>query len=108
MHTEKPEVICHMMATIDGKITSGLGIDILEDYFELYTETENQLQGDSWMCGRITAEMFATGQAVELLPLIAQEQEIDYTEVRSEHGYMITIDTKGTLRWAKNRVKLSN
>ena len=66
MQPKRPYVICHMMSTIDGKITSGTGVDILEDYFSLYTQTEDKLEFKNWLIGRVTMEMFAEGvKAVE-------------------------------------------
>lgn len=44
----RPYTICHMMSTIDGKITSGVGIDILEEYFEIYTKIEDRLEVKAW------------------------------------------------------------
>jgi 2,5-diamino-6-(ribosylamino)-4(3H)-pyrimidinone 5'-phosphate reductase len=105
MH-QKPYIICHMMATIDGKITSGTDVDILDNYFDLYTKTEDQLEANSWMLGRVTMEMFAKGQRIPL-PESAVISE-DFTDEKSEKGYMVGIDIKGTLRWDKNTIKLSN
>ena len=103
----KPYTICHMMATIDGKITSGVGVDILDDYFNLYTKTEDDLKGDSWMCGRVTLGMFAKTDKTKL-PEGKGNYDSDFISEKSEQGYMVTIDTKGRLRWVVNKIQLSN
>jgi 2,5-diamino-6-(ribosylamino)-4(3H)-pyrimidinone 5'-phosphate reductase len=105
---DKPTVICHMMATIDGKITSGTDVDILDNFFDLYTKTEDQLNGDSWMCGRVTMEMFAKGEKIELVQGENTNNFTDFLENKSDKGYFIGVDTRGLLRWNTNTIKLSN
>jgi hypothetical protein len=49
-----------MMTTLDGKIDSGIkGKDILGDFYNLYSQLEQQLKPQAWMCGRVTMEMFS-------------------------------------------------
>jgi len=109
MDTKRPYIICHMMATIDGKITSGTNVDILEDYYNLYTETEDQLKGDSLMLGRITMEMFAKGENIQLdSNEVSDISNDDFIIEPSDHGYLIAVDSKGSLRFDKNKIKLSN
>lgn len=106
----RPLIICHMMSTIDGKITGGDGVDIMSDeFFGLYTETENMLPTHTaWMCGRVTMQMFASTEA-QVLPVLSRQ--IDDSNNIAEHEsnlYMFGIDTKGQLRWDSNSIKLSN
>jgi len=98
-----------MMTTIDGKIDSGIrGFDVLEDYFPVYTKCEAKLNGQAWMCGRVTLRMFAAG---EYTPLPVLDRSINLDEYRAPHSekrYMFGIDPKGVLRWESNTVKLTN
>lgn len=92
-----PHIICHMMSTIDGKITSGDGVDILDNYFDIYTKTEDMLEPHSaWMCGRVTMQMFS-----------AKNDEFIQSQSTSSQ-YLFGVDTKGVLRWGSNTIKLSN
>src|SRR3989344_3020669 len=109
-NAERPYIICHMMSTIDGKITGGNGVDIMSDeFFGLYTETEDMLPSHTaWMCGRVTMQMFASSEAQ---PLSTASQQIDTSDFIAQHEgnlYMFGVDTKGLLRWEKNSIKLSN
>ena len=109
-NAERPHIICHMMSTIDGKITGGDGVDIMSDeFFGLYTETEDMLPSHTaWMCGRVTMQMFASSEAQ---PLSTASQQIDTSDFIAQHEgnlYMFGVDTKGLLRWEKNSIKLSN
>jgi riboflavin biosynthesis pyrimidine reductase len=98
-----------MMATIDGKIDSGIaGFDILENYFSLYTECESKLAAQAWMCGRVTLRMFAAGEYTPLPPSDDLIDETDYFAPHSQKRYMFGIDPKGVLRWEKNTVQLTN
>ncbi len=104
----KPYVICHMMSTLDGRITSGTTQDILSDYFDLYTKIEDELSGQAWLCGRVTMKAFATEASSSLAEFSGQIDTPDYLTNSKDNGFFIGIDTKGTLRWDKNTVKLSN
>lgn len=105
----RPHIICHMMSTIDGKITGGDGVDIMsEEFFGLYTETENMLPPHTaWICGRVTMQMFASSE-VQPLPTASQIDTSDFIAQHEGNLYMFGVDTKGQLRWDKNAIKLSN
>lgn len=91
----RPYIICHMMSTIDGKITSGTAVDILEEYFSLYTKTEDQLGGQAWMCGRKTMEMFAQSIATPLPNPTKEIGNDNFIVPLKNVAFMIAVDTKG-------------
>lgn len=107
---ERPHVICHMMSTIDGKIAGGDGVDIMsDDFFDLYTHIEDMLPvHTAWMCGRVTMQMFASSETSQL-PTLSKEIDLSHHIVSHDGNlYMFGVDTKGSLRWDKNSIKLSN
>lgn len=100
---DRPYIICHMMSTIDGKIDSGVkGIDILDDYYDLYSKIEKTLKPQAWMCGRVTAEMFAIGVGTELPKSKKEINQEDYLAPITIANFLIVVDTKGLLRWESN------
>lgn len=100
LNQDRAYVICHMMSTIDGKIDSGVkGIDILGDYYELYSKTEKLLKPDAWMCGRVTAEMFTSEVGTQLSEPDESIDSSDFVSSFSEKNFFVAIDTKGLLRW---------
>jgi 2,5-diamino-6-(ribosylamino)-4(3H)-pyrimidinone 5'-phosphate reductase len=109
-NTERPHVICHMMSTIDGKITGGNGTDILSgEYFDLYTKTEDMLgPHTAWMFGRVTMQMFANANSTPLPSLTKNIELVNYLAPHEDNLFMFGVDTKGLLRWDKNTIKLSN
>ncbi len=109
MNKQRPHIICHMMTTIDGKIASGDGVDILDDYFDVYTKTEDNLPSHTgWMCGRVTMQMFAKNTAE---PLDDTSDRISADHFLAPHTatkFFFGVDTKGQLRWKSNTIQLTN
>lgn len=100
VNTNRPYVICHMMSTIDGKIDSGIkGIDILVDYYYLYSNIEKTLKPQAWMCGRVTSEMFASAVGRELPKNEIKINHNDFVTPITTANFLLAVDTKGLLRW---------
>jgi riboflavin biosynthesis pyrimidine reductase len=113
---ERPYIICHMMTSLDGKITFGtvqgkdVEIPLFSDYMDLYNSTHEKLNSTAWMCGRVTMDEF---DKEEHVPLDAFQNATD--EVYKEfifkndlNNYAIGIDTKGLLRWNENFLYIGN
>src|SRR5690349_9242740 len=107
-HNAKPYIICHMMSTLDGKTASGTDVDILADYFTLYTKTEDKLNATAWMCGRVTMKMFSSGQDTPLPKASIMVPDSDYFAPFKTSYFMFATDTRGSLRWDRNTIALSN
>ncbi len=107
--THTPHIICHMMTTIDGKIASGESVDILDEYFDVYSKTEDMLPEHSgWMCGRVTMQMFAK-ETSETLPETSEHTSSDhFIAQHSATKFFFGVDTKGQLRWKGNTIQLTN
>jgi riboflavin biosynthesis pyrimidine reductase len=98
-----------MMSTIDGKIASGVeGVDILDNFYDLYAETENQLQAHAWMCGRVTMQMFASAKTSSLPKANNTISFENFIAQHKETNLMFGVDTKGLLRWDTNTIKLAS
>jgi len=98
------------MSTIDGKITSADQTDILSDeYFELYTQTEDQLDAHNYLLGRVTMGMFASSEQGELTASTTMQPTTeDFFASQSGSTYLFGVDTTGKLRWKNNEIQLSN
>lgn len=106
-HPDRPDFICHMMQTLDGKIASGIpGEEIIMDFFDLYTETEAKLAAKVWMFGRKTAAAFA--EPTTELAQEASADESDFIVGKDVDTFAVVIDTQGLLRWNKNFIHLSS
>ena len=54
----RPRVICHMMASVDGRIVAG-GWPLSPEARRQYELVHASYEPDGWMCGRVTMEPFA-------------------------------------------------
>ncbi len=53
----KPRVICHMLTSLDGKVTGDfLGRPDVVDAVEEYYRINRELAADAYACGRITIQ----------------------------------------------------
>lgn len=98
----KPYIICHMMAAVDGRIDCGM-TEKMQGVKEYYS-TLDALECTAFVSGKVTAELELA------LPgeFKAQNTEAVGKEVVSKKSnavyYNIAVDTKGTLLWNKDRV----
>jgi 2,5-diamino-6-(ribosylamino)-4(3H)-pyrimidinone 5'-phosphate reductase len=94
----KPHIICHMLASVDGRI-NGEALEAITAEGE-YEATAAQLGGDAWLCGRTTMEYFAEDEPfVSASNAPAGPQPVFVA--RRADAYAISVDTRGKLRWAK-------
>lgn len=93
----KPYVICHMLASVDGKI-DGEALREVTGKGE-YEATGDALNGDAWICGRTTMQQhFAEdGPFVPASDTAAGPQATHVA--RKADSYAISVDTLGKLRW---------
>ncbi|MBA4064822.1 MAG: hypothetical protein C0501_14135 [Isosphaera sp.] len=92
----RPHVICHMMASIDGRIDSAVTSAANAGDYEA---TGRALEGDAWVCGRTTMEQhFADGASDSRQGPPAGPQPVHVA--RRAESYAVAVDTTGKLRWS--------
>lgn len=93
----KPHIICHMIATVDGKI-DGAALEAVSDVGE-YERVAAELGGDAWLNGRTTMqEHFAAGTFSPASSTPAGPQPVFVA--RRATSYAVSVDTLGKLRWS--------
>jgi 2,5-diamino-6-(ribosylamino)-4(3H)-pyrimidinone 5'-phosphate reductase len=104
--SRRPRVICHMMASIDGRI--------VVDRWPLSTEGRRQYElihasyePDGWMCGRVTMAPFAGGLRSEAE--VAREHpdgaaREDFIAPGDYDSFAFAVDPSGRLAWASNDI----
>jgi len=96
----RPYIICHMIASLDGRIDCDM-TEQIESGNE-YDEVLEKLNCPSMLMGRVTMQMHFAEQnpfvAENNLPFGRQDSFI----ARQAKGYLIAIDTKGKLSWPAN------
>lgn len=104
---ERPYIVCHMVASVDGKVTGDfLFRSESADATAIYYRLNREMKADGFICGRVTmAESFTGGFYPELdcyEPLDAALCKEDYLADCSCGFYAIAFDTKGRLGWQSN------
>jgi len=105
----KPYIICHMVTSIDGKVTgeflSRAECEAATDvYYELNSEY-NRNGANGFICGRVTMESSFTGGWYPDLteyPLI--ESKDDFIPDNLSGFYAVSFDPKGKLGWKSNKI----
>lgn len=97
----RPEIICHMTSSIDGRIDCAMVDEIGGD--EYYTTLE-QLGCPSYLNGRVTMAHY-NAEKEPFTPKDATPigKSSIYIATQTE-GYAISVDTRGTLTWASNEI----
>lgn len=105
-NSNRPYIICHMVTSVDGKVTG----DFLSDpqsaeATEIYYRINRERRADGFVCGRVTMEGSFTGG---WYPDLSQYTPISHkTDVIAENlngFYAVAFDTHGKLGWASNKI----
>lgn len=105
----KPYIICHMVTSIDGKVTgeflSRPECEAVTDvYYELNREY-NKNGANGFICGRVTMESsFTSGWYPDLSKYPSIENKDDFIPDDLSGFYAVSFDPKGKLGWKSNRI----
>lgn len=104
--SERPRVICHMMASVDGRIVVD-GWPVSDELRTEYESVHESYDADGWICGRITMEPFAKSTRSE--SEIADEEpgdpsRPDYVAPGEHDSFAFAIDASGRLAWESNDI----
>ncbi|HEU4630555.1 MAG TPA: RibD family protein [Gemmatimonadaceae bacterium] len=99
--TGRPRVICHMMASVDGRIVTD-DWPLADEGSEEYERIHEAYASDAWLCGRVTmARHFAAGVRAE--DEVAREHtgapREDFVAPGDHESFAIAIDPRGRLVW---------
>lgn len=109
---KRPYIICHMVTSLDGKVTGDfLFSSKCEKATEIYYEINRNLKSNGFICGRVTMEeSFTQGW----YPDLAKYEPIEHdhgckTDFMLDEEYMsgfyaVAFDPKGKLGWKSNRI----
>ncbi len=107
----RPYIICHMVTSIDGKVTGDfLFQPECAEATETYYRLNRELEADGFICGRVTMEDSFTGG---FYPDLSQYKAVKPDSVRKDFTldeeymtgfYAVAFDTHGKLGWKSNRI----
>lgn len=104
----RPYIICHMVSSIDGKVTGDfLFRPECAAATEIYYRLNREWKADGFICGRVTMEgSFTDGWYPDLNQYepVHRDKKTDDVAVDLSGFYAIAFDTYGKLGWTSNRI----
>lgn len=100
--SRRPRVICHMMASVDGRIDTS-GWPLSKEGNRQYELLHATYQPDGWICGRVTMEQhFATGTRpdAEVARTYHGPPREDFVAPGEHASFAVALDPRGKLTWA--------
>lgn len=103
---ERPYIICHMVTSLDGKVTGDfLFRPECAVATEIYYRLNREMKADGFICGRVTMEgSFTGGFYPDLSKYEPIKQKTDFTECEKSGFYAVAFDTHGRLGWQSNKI----
>lgn len=103
---QKPYIICHMVTSIDGKVTGDfLYKNECEYATEIYYDINRSVKSNGFICGRVTMEGSFTNC---FYPELDEYSEIrdreDYVPDNLSGFYAVAFDTNGKLGWTSAHI----
>ena len=105
----RPHIICHMVTSIDGKVTGEfLSRQECEKATDIYYELNreyNRNGASGFICGRVTMESsFTGGWYPDLVKYEPIDNKNDFIPDNLSGFYAVSFDPKGKLGWKSNRI----
>lgn len=101
----KVKIICHMLLSIDGKVTGNyLSNEKAKDAVNIYYQINKDYKADAFACGRVTMEESFTNKYYPDLSKYDDSciEFIDYIYKPNIKKYAISFDRYGKLGWKNN------
>ena len=107
----RPYIICHMLTSIDGKVTGKFLDDkkiehLIDEYYRIHSE----FKADGFACGKTTfLEGFIKDNKIDLSKFknekINKNEDYIYEKISECKFFAVSFDRKGTLAWLSNSLK---
>jgi len=102
----RPRVICHMLASLDGRIVTD-GWPLSAEGRKQYELVHATYEPDGWLCGRVTMQLhFASGvrDETEVARQYSGSPREDFVAPGSHTSFAFVVDPRGKLRWESNEI----
>ena len=103
---DRPRVICHMMASVDGRILTD-GWPLSPEGRRQYELVHEHYEADGWLCGRVTMEQHFA-QRTRADADVAREHRgsprDDFRATGDHDSFAFAVDTHGRLAWESNDI----
>jgi riboflavin biosynthesis pyrimidine reductase len=99
----KPYVVCHMVASIDGRILHSRWRPTTRDGGDLFERLHVKLGGDAWIVGRVTGQEFSKGKAYDTNADRTYPREAWFAR-RDAGAYGVVLDAQGKIAWGRSDI----
>jgi riboflavin biosynthesis pyrimidine reductase len=99
----KPYVICHMAASVDGRILASRWRPKGVDTAGLFERLHERLGGDAWLVGRVTGQEFAKAEAYPDHTDQTYPKEPWFAR-RGASAYGVVLDAHGKIAWGRSDI----
>ncbi|HLY45083.1 MAG TPA: RibD family protein [Stellaceae bacterium] len=99
----KPYVICHMNASIDGRILGSRWRPVENRMAGLFERLHDVLGGGSWLIGRVTGSEYAKADAYSERAEQTYPREPWFAR-RDAAAYGIVLDARGKIAWGRSDI----
>ncbi|WP_263559832.1 dihydrofolate reductase family protein [Paenibacillus polymyxa] len=103
---ERPKIICHMMASLDGKIIGDFfGEDRTAYFIDQYEKIHTAYGSKAWMIGRISVqEHLGIGEFVAETKDVPNFPRTDYVTNNDADKYIVAVDPSGKIDWKNSHI----
>jgi riboflavin biosynthesis pyrimidine reductase len=99
----KPHVICHMVASIDGRTLNSRWRPKANAPGDVFERLHDELKGDAWLIGRVTGQEFAKGKAYPSDTRETFPREPWFAR-RDAKAYGVVLDAHGKIAWGRSDI----
>lgn len=99
----KPYVICHMTASVDGRILPDRWRPAIRESSGMFERLHERLEGDAWLVGRVTGQEFAKARAYSVQADQAYPRKA-WIARRDANAYGIVLDAQGKIAWGRSDI----
>ena len=96
----KPYVVCHMVASVDGRILHSRWRPQTREGGDLFERLHTKLGGDAWIVGRVTGQEFARAHAYDA-PADRRYPREPWLARRDAGAYGVVLDASGKIAWGR-------
>lgn len=108
----KPEVICHIMSSVDGRLIDSRWSDTYEgshiDALKEYVAAGRELDTDAWMFGKNTLRSFFPEKFESSAAVITADEPRVYKGDRTSARMFVVADDEGDIRFMSSTVRGDN
>lgn len=99
----KPYVVCHMVASVDGRILHSRWRPATREGGDLFERLHARLGGDAWLVGRVTGQEFAKAKAYDDHAERTYPRE-PWLARRDAEAYGVVLDAHGRIAWGRSDI----